>query len=77
MEVEVKPLTVFIGRNSVGKSFLAQMLWALDTTTPDPEVWVDEAFKKMEDEFKTPDPYEKLLERVKRGGDVTGFLGNF
>jgi predicted ATPase len=71
VEVEVKPLTVFIGRNSVGKSFLAQMLWALDTTTPDPEVWVDEVFKKMEDEFKTSDPYEKLLERVKRGGDVT------
>ena len=28
-EVEVKPLTVFIGRNSVGKSLIAQTLWAL------------------------------------------------
>jgi len=29
VEVEVKPLTVFIGRNSVGKSLIAQTLWAL------------------------------------------------
>jgi predicted ATPase len=27
--VEVKPLTIFIGRNSVGKSLIAQTLWAL------------------------------------------------
>jgi predicted ATPase len=27
--VEVKPPTIFIGRNSVGKSLIAQTLWAL------------------------------------------------
>ena len=33
-EVEIKPLTLIIGRNSVGKSMLAHLVWALSVATP-------------------------------------------
>ena len=33
-EVELKPLTIFIGRNSTGKSMLSYLLWALSSTEP-------------------------------------------
>jgi hypothetical protein len=33
-EVELKPLTVFIGRNSTGKSMLSYLLWALSSAEP-------------------------------------------
>jgi len=33
-EVELKPLTVFIGRNSTGKSMLLYLLWALSSAEP-------------------------------------------
>jgi len=36
-ELELKPLTVIIGRNSIGKSMLIYLLWALLTSRPDPE----------------------------------------
>jgi len=31
-EIKLKPLTIFIGRNSVGKSMLMRLLWALAST---------------------------------------------
>jgi predicted ATPase len=31
-EIKLKPLTIFIGRNSVGKSLLMRLLWALAST---------------------------------------------
>lgn len=34
-EIEIKPLTLFIGRNSAGKSMIAHLIWALATATPD------------------------------------------
>ncbi|BES81632.1 hypothetical protein [Pyrodictium abyssi] len=34
-EVEIKPLTLFIGRNSAGKSVIAHLIWAIATATPD------------------------------------------
>jgi hypothetical protein len=33
-EVELKPLTVFIGRNSTGKSMFSYLLWALSSAEP-------------------------------------------
>ena len=35
-EVELMPLTLFVGRNSAGKSLILQMLWVLLTTPPVP-----------------------------------------
>ena len=35
--VELAPLTIFIGRNSLGKSMLLYLLWILETTRPDLE----------------------------------------
>jgi len=34
-EIELKPLTIFVGRNSVGKSMLFYLLWALTVSEPD------------------------------------------
>ena len=34
--VELAPLTVFIGKNSLGKSMLLYLAWILETTSPDP-----------------------------------------
>ena len=33
--IEVRPLTIFIGRNSSGKSLLLRLMWALSTAEPD------------------------------------------
>ncbi len=41
--VNVYPLTVFIGRNSVGKSMLLYLLWVLDSTDPDFRYWLRES----------------------------------
>jgi len=35
LEVELKPLTVIVGRNSVGKSMILYLLWTLSSTAPD------------------------------------------
>ena len=35
LEVELKPLTVIVGRNSVGKSMILYLLWTLSSTVPD------------------------------------------
>ncbi len=72
--MEVKPLTVFIGKNSVGKSFLAQMIWALATTEPDHDVWVDILSERLEEAFGGLDPYEELLKRIRSGGEVTDIV---
>ena len=58
--VEIKPLTIFIGRNSVGKSLLLYLAWALSSATP--------AFEKVEtgweDYIKV---VEAVVEKVERG----------
>ncbi len=36
--LELRPLTILIGRNASGKSFLMRLLWALGATMPDIEV---------------------------------------
>lgn len=38
--IELKPLTLIIGKNSVGKSFLAYLIWLLATTPPDFDVLI-------------------------------------
>jgi len=53
-DLELKPLTIFIGRNSVGKSILSYLLWALSSAEVKFEVikiddWrpVEEVAKRM------------------------------
>jgi len=49
-EIKLKPLTIFIGRNSVGKSMLMRLLWALASTPtlplPITSTSHEEVFKK-------------------------------
>lgn len=35
VNLELRPLTIFIGKNSVGKSLLLSLLWALSSTRPE------------------------------------------
>jgi len=35
VDIDLRPLTVFIGKNSVGKSLLLSLLWALLSTRPE------------------------------------------
>jgi predicted ATPase len=35
VDIELRPLTIFIGKNSVGKSLLLSLLWALVSTRPE------------------------------------------
>jgi predicted ATPase len=74
VEVEVKPLTVFIGRNSVGKSLIAQTLWALATTMPDMGEWFKAASLEASRELGNPDPLTTLLDEIRRGGSVEDTL---
>ena len=74
VEVEVKPLTVFIGRNSVGKSLIAQTLWALATTMPDMGEWFKAVSLEASRELGNPDPLTTLLDEIRRGGSVEDIL---
>lgn len=74
VEVEVKPLTVFIGRNSVGKSLIAQTLWALASTMPDMGTWFNVASLEASQELGSPTPLTTLLEEIRRGGSVEDIL---
>jgi predicted ATPase len=51
-EVEVRPLTIFIGRNSVGKSMLSYLLWSLSSAYPkfdEVEVGWEEVYRLAEE----------------------------
>ena len=70
-EIEVNPLTIFIGKNSVGKSFLAQVIWILITTLPEFEVLFDEAYENLLKEFDYRDPITLIYEKVREGKDAS------
>jgi len=61
-ELEIKPLTLFIGRNSVGKSMLAYLLWTLSVLLPDPD-----ELAKIVSERGFEDLAKRSMELVKRG----------
>ena len=71
VEVEVSPLTIFIGKNSVGKSFLTQIIWALATTMPEFVLLVSEAYGDMVKEFGGEDPILLIYEKIRKGEDVS------
>ena len=64
-EIELKPLTIFVGKNSTGKSFLVQLLWSLMITYP---YKIPEALRKVESEINELVP--KILEKIESGLDV-------
>jgi hypothetical protein len=59
-EVELKPLTVFIGRNSTGKSMLSYLLWALSSAEPLPDR-IEAGWEPV------VEIAEKVVRRVKEG----------
>ncbi len=67
--MELRPLTVFIGRNTVGKSFLLYLLWALSVSTPDFDLWAEEADKRGASGLA-----DSILGSVRAGRDPTGEL---
>ncbi|ABO08215.1 AAA family ATPase [Pyrobaculum calidifontis] len=63
VEVELKPLTIIVGKNNVGKSTLAYLIWALAATTPN--------FRRNRElEAATADDVEDVVEMVKSGADA-------
>ena len=45
--IEVRPLTIFIGRNSSGKSLLLRLMWALSTAEPKYDLFVNNLHKLL------------------------------
>jgi len=70
-EIDINPLTIFIGKNSVGKSFLAQVIWTLATTIPEFAVLVSKAFSDMVKEFNHHDPILLIYEKIRKGKDAS------
>ncbi len=66
--LDLRPLLILLGRNSVGKSFLVQLINALGNSSPNFNV----VLKRVEEELKEPLPKiaEGIFERLRRGGDV-------
>lgn len=58
-EIELKPLTIFIGKNSVGKSYFLRLLWAISSSFPD--------YIEFEKRFKEQGG-EELRKRLRSGG---------
>jgi len=71
VEFEVFPLTVFVGRNSVGKSFLLYLLWTLEVTAPDPWLWISRA-RELGIYDLSRRAYEKVLRYVSPVDEVYG-----
>lgn len=67
-EIEIKPLTIFIGRNSTGKSFLVQFLWALTVIRLDK---IHYLLKKPEIKSELERLEREIVERIKSGLDVS------
>ena len=74
VEVELKPLTVIIGRNSVGKSMLSYLIWSLAATIPDLNVFTEvlgkpevaELVERVAEDVRTGvNPESKVKELVK------------
>ncbi len=61
-ELEVKPLTILVGRNSSGKSMLAYLVWSAVAAQPDYDVWA-----RLTYERGAPELSEKILAKVRRG----------
>ncbi len=61
-EIRLKPLTLLIGKNSVGKSFLAYLLWSLTAAEPDIGVLLDEVVKRGSDDL-----VNSVLGKVNKG----------
>jgi len=58
--IVIKPLTIFIGKNSVGKSLLLYLLWLLASAEPD--------FAEVESGWEEVSKLaEKIVERVQKG----------
>ncbi len=60
--VDVKPLTVFVGRNSTGKSMVMYLLWTLLRTLPAASVWLARVAGRCGREM-----LERAVESLRRG----------
>jgi len=69
--VELRPLTVFVGRNSVGKSFMAQLLWSLAEALPDFATLLGSVYERAARELGGRDVLEEVVGKIRRGEDVS------
>jgi len=71
-EIELKPLTIFIGKNSSGKSMISYMLWLLASTFPDFDIWA-----QYLEEVGAPSIAEKIVSKIKDGEDFSELFKSF
>jgi hypothetical protein len=79
--IELKPLTIFIGRNNAGKSLIAQLIWVLAETIPDAYTVASLTYKELTAKFKG-DPVEVAYKKISGGsadaiGVLTTLIKNF
>jgi predicted ATPase len=74
-EIKVRPLTLFIGRNSVGKSLVAELIWVLSKSLPDSVSLLGKFHKRSMEVFRGYDPLGILYEKIQRGEEeVTDYI---
>jgi len=69
--LELKPLTILIGKNSVGKSLLMYLTWVLTSTMPDFETLGKEVSRQGVDEIA-----KKILKEVRKGSNPEDEIKN-
>jgi len=74
-EIEYRPLTIIIGRNSVGKSLLLYLTWALSISTPQFEVI--EKYLTLEEGQQLVKSYENIIKGLKDSKDIENYIKDF
>lgn len=65
VEIELKPLTIFVGRNASGKSILLNLVWLLLSLEPDFEKWIETL-----GEVGAPEIMDAIIDKARRGDDI-------
>ncbi|MHC1637257.1 MAG: AAA family ATPase, partial [Candidatus Nezhaarchaeales archaeon] len=71
-EIELAPLTIFIGKNSTGKSMLLYLIWTLLSTLPDFTLWDQEVAKRDEVNI-----LRKIYDQLTKGEEVSSYIKEY
>jgi len=74
-EIEYRPLTIFVGRNSVGKSLLLYLTWALSISAPQFEVF--ERYLTLDESRMIVKLYESIIKSLRKGDDIDSYVKDF
>ena len=65
-ELKLRPLTILLGRNASGKSFIMRLLWTLGITLPDFQLLYQRIFKYVQDFYNTKrkELFQEVLKKL-------------